>query len=104
MLHAISEASARRERLEEEIQRAVPAWRWAPVVHALMALRGLALLHAATLVAELGDLISALKPQLRASLSLIQKSRGVAIPKPMHSSGTQILCPLDNPKPYQRQR
>ena len=56
MLNAISEASARLERLEQEIERAVPSWRWFPVARALMALRGIALLHAATLVAELGDL------------------------------------------------
>ena len=37
------------------IARAVPGWRWEPVVRALMALRGFALLHAATLLAELGD-------------------------------------------------
>jgi len=55
MLNVITEASARLERLDQEIERAVPAWRWYPVVRALMALRGMALLHAATLVAELGD-------------------------------------------------
>jgi transposase len=72
VLHAISEACARRERLEEEIQRTVPAWRWAPVVRAFMALRGVALLHAATLVAELGDLSRFAHPsQLMAYLGLV---------------------------------
>jgi transposase len=56
MLNVISEASARLERLDQEIERAVPAWRWYPVVRALMSLRGMALLHATTLIAELGDL------------------------------------------------
>ena len=56
MLQVISEATARLERLEQEIQRAVPAWRWYPVVCAYMSLRGIDLLHASTLVAELGDL------------------------------------------------
>jgi len=55
MLNVITEATARLERYEQEIERAVPGWRWAPTVRALMSLRGLALLHAATLVAELGD-------------------------------------------------
>jgi transposase len=55
MLDVISEATARLERYDQEIERAVPGWRWAPAVRALMSLRGLALLHAATLVAELGD-------------------------------------------------
>jgi len=55
MLDVISEATERLERYDQEIERAVPGWRWEPVVRALMALRGMALLHAATLVAELGD-------------------------------------------------
>ncbi len=55
MLEVISEAAARLERYDREIERAVPGWRWDPVVRALMSLRGMALLHAATLVAELGD-------------------------------------------------
>jgi transposase len=55
MLEVISEATARLERYDQEIQRAVPNWRWEPVVRALMSLRGMARLHAATLVAELGD-------------------------------------------------
>ena len=55
MLDVISEAAARLERYDAEIERAVPGWRWAPAVRALMSLRGMALLHAATLVAELGD-------------------------------------------------
>ena len=55
MLDVISEATARLERYDREIERAVPGWRWAPAVRALMSLRAMALLHAATLVAELGD-------------------------------------------------
>jgi len=55
MLDVISEATARLERYDREIERAVPGWRWEPAVRALMSLRGMALLHAATLVAELGD-------------------------------------------------
>ena len=55
MLEVISDATARVERYDQEIERAVPGWRWEPVVRALMSLRGMALLHAATLVSELGD-------------------------------------------------
>jgi len=55
MLDVITEATARLERYDREIERAVPGWRWEPAVRALMSLRGMALLHAATLVAELGD-------------------------------------------------
>jgi len=56
MLEVITEATVRLERYDQEIERAVPGWsRMAGVVRALMSLRGMALLHAATLVAELGD-------------------------------------------------
>ena len=55
MLEVITQATAQLERYDQEIARAVPGWRWEPAVRALMSLRGMALLHAATLVAELGD-------------------------------------------------
>jgi transposase len=56
MVNVISEASQRLERYEAQLPRVVAGWRWEPVVKALMSLRGVALLTAATLVAELGDL------------------------------------------------
>jgi transposase len=56
MVNVISEAAARLARYEKQIAAVVAAWRWEPVVKALMSLRGVALLTAATLVAELGDL------------------------------------------------
>lgn len=56
MVNVISEAGQRLERYEKQIEGAVAGWRWEPVVRALMSLRGVALLNAATLVAELGDL------------------------------------------------
>ncbi len=56
MVNVISEAGERLERYEAQLPRVVAGWRWEPVVKALMSLRGLALLSAATLVAELGDL------------------------------------------------
>jgi hypothetical protein len=40
MLEVISEATARLERYDQEIERAVPGWRWEPAVRALMSLRG----------------------------------------------------------------
>ena len=52
---AVEAATARRDRLEAYIKAALPEWSLAPVVHALQALRGMALVAAATLVAELGD-------------------------------------------------
>jgi transposase len=56
MVNVISEATERLARYQEQIPRVVGGWRWEPVVKALMSLRGLALLGAVTLVAELGDL------------------------------------------------
>ena len=56
MVGVITEAGQRLERYESEIPLVVLRWRWQPVVRALMSLRGLGTLNAATLVAELGDL------------------------------------------------
>jgi transposase len=56
MLNVITEASQRLAGYDAQIPRVIPGWRWAPVVKALMSLRGVAGLTAATLVAELGDL------------------------------------------------
>ena len=56
MINVISDATQRLERYDGQVPRVVAGWRWEPVVKALMSLRGLALLNAVTLVAELGDL------------------------------------------------
>ena len=56
MIHIITEADQRMERYEKQLPSVVAGWRWEPVVKALMSLRGLALLNASILVAELGDL------------------------------------------------
>ena len=53
---AVEAATARRDSLEAHIEAALPDWSLTPVVKALQALRGLALVAAATLVAELGDI------------------------------------------------
>ena len=55
-LAAIDETTRRVARLDEQIAELVPAWSMQPVVHALTAHRGVNLLAASTLVAELGDL------------------------------------------------
>jgi transposase len=56
MVNVISEAGQRLERYEAQVPAVVAGWRWEPVVRALMSLRGIALLNATVLVAELGDL------------------------------------------------
>jgi transposase len=52
---AINEAAMRVERLTKQILELLPSWRWAPVVEALQALRGVAQLTAIITVAEVGD-------------------------------------------------
>ena len=75
----IEAATARRDRLEASIVAALPDWSLAPVVRALQALRGMALVAAATLAAELGDITRFENPrQLMAYLGLVPSE---------HSSG-----------------
>lgn len=54
-LHAITEASARITRLEQAMRNALPEWGLCPMVQALQAMRGVQLIAAMTLVAELQD-------------------------------------------------
>src|SRR6202789_4176372 len=69
---AIEAATARRDRLEAHIEAALPEWSLAPVVQALQALRGVGLVAAATLMAELGDITRFSNPrQLMAYLGLV---------------------------------
>ena len=76
---AVEAATARRDRLHAHIEAALPDWSLAPVVHALQALRGMALVVAATLIAELGDITRFTNPrQLMAYLGLVPSE---------HSSG-----------------
>jgi transposase len=70
-VNTLTELSQHLERYEKEIASVVDNWRWQPVVKALMSLRGVAVLTAATLVAELGDLHRfATAPQLMSYLGL----------------------------------
>ena len=72
MMLAIRQAQERRERLEQEIRVAVPDWSLAEVVTALMAMRGIDLIAAATLLAEIGDLARFRTPrELMAYLGLV---------------------------------
>lgn len=54
-LHAITEAGARISRLEQALRYLLASWPLAPVVAALQALRGVQLIAAITLVAEIQD-------------------------------------------------
>jgi transposase len=79
---AVEAAEARRERLTAQIEAMLPEWTLAPVVAALQTMRGLALVNAATLIAELGDLSRFANPrQLMAYLGLVPCE---------HSSGASV--------------
>ena len=54
-LHAISESTARIQRLEQALRELLPQWPLAPLVAALQALRGFQLIAAITLTAEIQD-------------------------------------------------
>jgi transposase len=78
---AVEAATARRDRLQAHIEAALPEWSLAPVVQALQTLRGVALVTAATLVAELGDISRFSNPrQFMAYLGLVPSE---------HSSGSK---------------
>ncbi len=71
-LYRVDEQVDRLARLEAELRACASAWRLAPVVHALQALRGVQWLVAITVVAELGDLTRFTSPrQLAAFVGLI---------------------------------
>jgi len=81
-LDAVQEATARVQRLLAQIAELLPQWRWCPVVQGLMALRGVSLIVATTVVAEVGDLSRFNKPQeLMAYLGLAPSE---------HSSGGKV--------------
>ncbi len=80
-LHAITEATARIARLEQAMRDTLAQWSLAPLVHALQALRGVQLIAAMTLVAELQDFLRFENPrQLMAYVGLVPGE---------HSSGSK---------------
>jgi transposase len=79
---AVEAAETRRDRLTTQIEAMLPDWTLAPVVAALQTMRGIALVNAATLIAELGDLSRFADPrQLMAYLGLVPSE---------HSSGASV--------------
>ena len=55
-LNAVIDCSDRKMRFNAQIREVLPSWDLAPLVNALQAMRGVALMIAVTVVAELGDL------------------------------------------------
>jgi transposase len=81
-IHAVQDAEVRRDRLTQQIEELLPSWSMAPVVAALQAMRGVALVVAVTVVAEVGDFRRfATARQLMAYLGLVPSE---------HSSGSSI--------------
>jgi transposase len=81
-IHAVQDAEARRDRLTRQINDLLPSWAMAPVALALQAMRGVALVVAVTVVAEVGDFRRFANPrQLMAYLGLVPSE---------HSSGGSI--------------
>lgn len=71
-IDSVRQLQSRVSDLETEMARALPTWELAPVVEALMALRGCRLITAMTVVAELGDISRFDSPrQLMAFLGLV---------------------------------
>jgi transposase len=81
-LAAVRQATARVERLTGQIRELVPTWRRAPLVAAYQALRGVSLIVATTVAAEVGDLSRFAKAkELMAYLGLVpaEHSSGAAV-------------------------
>jgi transposase len=78
-IDAVREATARVTAITTQMERALPQWSLAPVVHSLVALRGVDKITAMVLMAELGDISRFDHPrQLMAFLGLVPSE---------HSSG-----------------
>jgi transposase len=82
MLLAVRQAAERIARLEEATRAAVPDWSLAPMVEALMAMRGIDLISATGFLAEIGDLSRFCSPrELMAFLGLVPSE---------HSTGDKV--------------
>lgn len=81
-VHAVEDAEARVATLTSQIEDLLPGWSMRPVVEAVQAMRGVGLIVAVTVVAEVGDFSRFDNPrQLMAYLGLVPSE---------HSSGTTV--------------
>jgi transposase len=98
-VQAVEEATQRVAQLGHCIEQEITHWRWLPVVNALQACRGIDVIHAVRIVAELGDLSRFSHPrQLMSFLGLIprenssgERRRQGAITKAGNSSARRAL-------------
>jgi transposase len=101
-LHSISESAARIVRLEQAMRDTLPGWSLAPLVQALQAMRGVQLIAAITLVAELQDFLRFETPrQLMAYVGLVpgehssgSKRRQGSITKAGNSTARRMLVEI----------
>src|SRR6516164_8601454 len=81
-IDAVTDAERRVDRLTRQITEHLPDWSMAPVATAIQAMRGVALINAVTIVAEVGDFSRFSNPrQLMAYLGLVPSE---------HSSGSTV--------------
>lgn len=98
-LHSITESGLRIGRLEQALRDALPEWTLAPLVQALQAMRGVQLIAAITLVAELQDFMRFENPRkLMAYVGLVPgehssgpKRRQGSITKAGNSAARRML-------------
>lgn len=101
-LHAITEANARIARLEQALRDTLHEWSLKPLVQALQAMRGVQLIAAMTLVAELQDFLRFETPrQLMAYVGLVPgehssgpKRRQGSITKAGNSAARRMLVEI----------
>ena len=101
-LHSITEASARIARLEQAMRDTLQEWSLRPLVQALQAMRGVQLIAAMTLVAELQDFLRFENPrQLMAYVGLVPgehssgpKRRQGSITKAGNSAARRMLVEI----------
>lgn len=97
-INAMEQALSRKTELEEQIRELLPDWSLGPLVEALQALRGVALVIAVSVVAEIGDLTRFQNPkQLMAFLGLTpaEHSSGKASrPRGITKSGNSTIRSL----------
>ncbi len=95
----LNQCKERVQRLTEQIQQLLPQWQMFPVVQALQSMRGVAMIVAATTVAEIGDLKRFHKPsELMSYLGLVpseyssgQKTRRGSITKTGNGHVRRVL-------------
>jgi transposase len=81
-IHAVDDAEKRITRLVEQIEFLLKNWSMAPLVQAIQAMRGIALVNAVTLVTEIGDFTRFANPrQLMAYVGLVPSE---------HSTGDSV--------------